>query len=247
MVIRSISQKLKSNIIRKVIKKVFNFYTSRITIYPELLKILKTDKILILAPHADDESIGCGGLLLKYASQCEVLCLTDGRNGDIAIESNLMIDIRKKEFESVMVKLKVKAFRLLGIEDTKLENNYNIFKNIEFENYDYICIPNNLDQHPDHKAVAKHIQKAFLENKISNRVHIIMYEVWNALPLPNFYTDISYITEEKKELINMYHSQIKHIDYAEKILSLNQYRGMIAGKNSIEAYFILDIKSFSSI
>jgi LmbE family N-acetylglucosaminyl deacetylase len=157
--LNKIKQKLKGNIVKKVIKKIFNFYNKMETIYPEPLNIKKTDKILILAPHADDESIGCGGLLLKYASQCDVIFLTDGRYGDVNIEPSEMIEIRKKEFESVMIKLKVNNFSLLGIEDTKLESNYNIFKSINFNGYDYICMPNNLDQHPDHKAVTKHIKK----------------------------------------------------------------------------------------
>ena len=31
-----------------------------------LLELNPDDKCLVIAPHADDESIGCGGLLLKY-------------------------------------------------------------------------------------------------------------------------------------------------------------------------------------
>jgi len=242
--LKKIKQKLKGNIAKKVIKKIFNFYNKLETIYPEPLEIKATDKILILAPHADDESIGCGGLLLKYASQCDVIFLTDGRYGDKDIEPIKMIEIRKKEFESVMHKLSVNNFILLDIEDTKLEDNYPIFKTIDFNNYDYICIPNNLDQHPDHKTVTKHIKKAYLENNINKGIKILMYEVWGALPLPNFYTDISDKIKDKKEIINMYHSQIKHIDYATKITSLNEYRGMIASKKSVEAYFVIRVEDF---
>jgi|SaaInl8_200m_RNA_FD_contig_91_134993_length_5554_multi_5_in_0_out_0_3 LmbE family N-acetylglucosaminyl deacetylase len=245
--LRKIKQKLKGNIVKKIIKKIFNFYNKLETIYPEPLDIKESDKILILAPHADDESIGCGGLLLKYASQCDVIFLTDGRHGDIDIEPSKMIEIRKKEFESVMNKLEVNHFSLLGVEDTKLGSNYNTFKEILFNEYNYICIPNNLDQHPDHKAVTKHMKKAFKENKINNKIKILMYEVWGTLPLPNFYTDISDSIENKKEIINMYHSQIKHIDYAGKITALNEYRGMIASKKSVEAYFILSVEDFESI
>ena len=43
----------------------------------------KTDKILIVSPHPDDETIGCGGLLAKYGPQCDILMLTDGRLGNI--------------------------------------------------------------------------------------------------------------------------------------------------------------------
>ena len=45
----------------------------------------------------------------------------------------------------------------------------------------------------------------------------------------------------------MYHSQVKHIDYAAKIASLNEYRGMTVNKKSIEAYFILNVDDFNDI
>lgn len=45
------------------------------------IKIKPDDKCLVIAPHADDESIGCGGLLLTYPQNFEVVVLTDGRRG----------------------------------------------------------------------------------------------------------------------------------------------------------------------
>ena len=66
-------------------KKLKRFWLNLINGYnlPNLPKIKKleirpTDKICILAPHADDESIGCGGLLALYGKQCDVVLLTDG-------------------------------------------------------------------------------------------------------------------------------------------------------------------------
>lgn len=38
-------------------------------------------KRLIVAPHADDEALGCGGLLAKYAHESTVLVLADKNDG----------------------------------------------------------------------------------------------------------------------------------------------------------------------
>ena len=50
------------------------------------LNINPKARILVLAPHADDETIGCGGFLLKYGKQCDVVLLTDGRYGDSSVD-----------------------------------------------------------------------------------------------------------------------------------------------------------------
>jgi len=236
---------LQGNIIKKLYKKVFNFYNNLDTIYPKELIIKPNEKILILAPHADDEVIGCGGLLLKYAKQCDVICLTDGRYGDQQLKQNEMIEIRKKEFVSVMQKLRVNDFNLLNIEDTKLKDSYDNFTNIDFKNYDYVFIPNHLDQHPDHKAVFSLLMQAYNENLINQNTKIAMYEVWGTLLLPNDYIDISNLEKEKRDIINIYQSQAKHIDYAMRILALNKYRGIMVGKDSIECYFTVSVQDVS--
>jgi len=242
MIVNSVKNRLQNGFIKKLYYKIFNFYNSIETIYPKELKFDNNNKILILAPHADDEVIGCGGLLLKYSKQCDVICLTDGRYGDRDIDIHNMIKIRKNEFISVMTKLNIKNFNFLEIEDTKLKYNYEVLNQISFNNYDYICIPNNLDQHPDHKVVFNHIQQAYKDKLIKKNIKIIMYEIWGTLPIVNYYIDISHIVQQKKEIINLYHSQIKYIDYATKILALNEYRGMIANKKYVEGYFIINIR-----
>ena len=46
------------------------------------INIKSNDKILIVAPHPDDECIGTGGILCKYHKQCTVIVLTDGALGN---------------------------------------------------------------------------------------------------------------------------------------------------------------------
>lgn len=45
----------------------------------KLLEISEKDRILILAPHPDDECIGAGGILARYPDLCRVVVLTDDR------------------------------------------------------------------------------------------------------------------------------------------------------------------------
>ena len=56
---------LKKIVFNKLLPKIYKFYLSINTKqYP--LTIGENESALLLAPHADDESIGAGGTLAKY-------------------------------------------------------------------------------------------------------------------------------------------------------------------------------------
>lgn len=207
----------------------------------------KNTRCLLLCPHPDDETFGCGGLLLQYPENFDIICLTDGRFGGHNQPEEEIIKIRKEEFKQCMNKLNITSFRFLDIKDRKLIYNYPVFESIEFDNYDYIFIPNYFDQHKDHKAVTTLLQKSFLSKKYKKSVRIVFYEVWAALAFPNYYVDISKIIEQKKELINIYSSQTKYVDFLEGICSLNRYRGILVNTKYAECFSILDIDTFMKL
>ncbi len=219
--------------LKKELRKIKSFFIKkRPFAYSSKWDIKPTDKICILAPHPDDETIACGGLLLLHAKQCDVICLTDGRYGDPTIEPMKMANIRKSEFVNVMHKLGVNKFENIGIEDSHLLDNKEKFEELRLQNYDYILIPSPNDSHPDHLAVAKMLKKTMY----GKQSQIVYYEVWNTLSNQTHYIDISDIVDQKRDMINMYKSQVKHIDYADRILSLNHYRGICHNVEFEEAY-----------
>lgn len=63
---------------------------------------------VILAPHMDDESLGCGGLLSKHAAECTVVTMTDSG------------PVRAAEFARAMEILGVTDSRHLSFPDTAL-------------------------------------------------------------------------------------------------------------------------------
>lgn len=68
------------------------------------LAIEENKKVLVVAPHPDDESIGCGGLLSMYGVQIDVMLLTDGRKGhdDGVIDDEKCASIREQEIRQDM-------------------------------------------------------------------------------------------------------------------------------------------------
>lgn len=240
------------NIIKKLLFKntVYNFskIAASINLKPIELDLKETDKCLCLAPHADDESIGMGGVLSLYPKNFDVILLTDGKKGIKDLGTDEVTKIREEEFKSAMQVAGIENFSCLRAPDKKLLNSYNLFITIDISKYNYIFIPNIIDQHPDHKAVGI-LLKQLIKNgtKIKPGLKICFYEVWSALGLVNAYVNISDVLGNKKNMINCYKSQTAQKDYEYHALGLNQYRGMLKDKKYVEAFCILELSDFEKV
>ncbi len=218
------------------------------SVLPKPICVNADTRLLILAPHSDDESIGCGGLLATYPDHCEVVCLTDGARGDPNIPAHQLIAMRESELANSMALAGVQNFRYLGIPDQSLTDAYTRFSDLSVANVDMIFIPNFLDQHPDHKAVTWLLQRLLREKAHRSSLQIAFYEVWGTLPVWNGFVDLdAALRAKKKVMIDCFVSQTKHIDYAHRIDCLNVYRGISVGKPAVEAYLILSVDDFFNI
>lgn len=196
----------------------------------------KKDRILIVAPHPDDETIGCGGLLSMYGKQCDILMLTDGRHcyDDRVIDENTVIKTRQSETKAAMKLVGVKNIYFLNIEDSKLSSN--IFKVMKFDisKYSYIFVPNRNEAQSDHKIVLGIFRMMKLLQR--SKAQIYEYEVWTALRNPTWILDISKVIDTKKKMIKKYKSQLEIKNYYDSTIGLNSYRGLAYNYKFGEAY-----------
>lgn len=202
------------------------------------------DKCLLLSPHFDDETFGCGGLLIKNPENFDIICLTDSAKCYDNCAENELNEIRKKEFFSVMETLGITSFKFLDIPDGELINHYMMFSQINIEAYDFIFLPNYYDDHKDHKAVTIMLQKLLSEKKYKKTVKFCFYEIWSALVVPNYFVDITKIIEQKRKLISIYRSQLEKCNFIKAVLSLNTYRGVLVNVGWAEMYTVVDLKTF---
>ena len=193
-------------------------------------------KVLIIAPHPDDESIGMGGFLEKYAEKCEILLLTNGAFGNPELGKEKTIEVRRQEFEEVMEHLGVKKYYMLGIADKEAKKHLSVLKPYLTNEYDYIFIPSRDDIHQDHGCIYKYVNKIVKRRRLKGI--IVEYEVWSPLRNPNYFLDISDCFKEKEITIQKYVSQIRRTQYDWGSLGLNMYRGMMSGYRYAEAYYI---------
>lgn len=212
------------------------------------LSLKSTDKLVVLAPHSDDESIGCGGLLLQFAEQASVICLTNGAKGDPYMSRDLLISTREQELRNALASAGVEKVSFLGIEDQTLTEDKTAFSRLDLTSADWIFLPNFLDQHPDHKAVTIQLQALLRDKGYVPNLKIAFYEIWGTLPVWNAYVELNQDRwQQKQAMIGCFKSQIKQIDYARRIYGLHVYRGIAVGQEAVEAYLVLDVDDFLAI
>lgn len=236
----------KNFLYQKLMRRIFKTYLS-VKFGVKEFEIDEKTKCLCLSPHQDDESIGMGGTLAKYNKNFTVICLTNGAKGLKSLPKKEAVKIRCEEFDSALSKASISDYKILDIEDRALIDNYEKFSSIDIKSYDYIFIPNLIDQHKDHKAVAIHLRKLLEEKKHKEKLKICMYEVWATLALPNKSVDIEEQIEIKKAMIQSYKSQIEQRDYFTPIIGLSMYRAQQLNKKYVEDFTLLKVDEFKKL
>lgn len=240
------------NFIKKIL---FNKFTvkyphllAKINLKPTEFCINPNSKCLCLCPHPDDESIGMGGFLSKFKDNFDVILLTDGRKGIAEKSAEEVTQIRENEFSNAMKIAGIENFKFLRIPDKKLLDNMEKFKTIDISEYDYIFIPNFIDQHPDHKACGILLNELIKSGaKTKKSLQICFYEVWATLGFVNSFCDITDFIENKRKMIASYPSQTSQKNYEYHAIGLNQYRGMLKDKQFVEAFCTMEVKNFEKM
>ncbi len=220
------------------------------TTYPDIIDKPPGSVVLVLAPHPDDDVIGCGATLYKHhiaGDAITVVYLTDGRKGDSTYlnEEDLVIE-RKHEAERAVKIIGVNNVVFLNQRDQQLKKNrklidqvIDLFDNIKPE---VVYLPFFLDNHPDHIAT-NDIFVAACQKK-EYEFDCYAYEIWTPL-IPNRVIDISLYIQIKIDALNQHKTQLKHINYTEKIKGLNSYRSItVPNATYVEAFFYSKVKEY---
>jgi LmbE family N-acetylglucosaminyl deacetylase len=187
-------------------------------------------RVLVLAPHIDDDIIGCGGCLRKHAvagDEIKIIYFAD------------CTPERIKEAEAAAGVIGTRHLEFLGYGSKTLMDNDDIAERLAGLIRDYgpdiIYLPSFLDRHNDHLAV-NHIF-SLLTMKHDYRFLVYAYEVWSTL-VPNLIVDISSEIEKKREALRCFKSQIIRNDWVEAAAALNRYRGITSGAGAYAEGFI---------
>ncbi len=221
---------------KRILNRIYNPFLQT-NIKPQELKFTNKEKCLVIAPHPDDESIGCGGIMKLFPDNFDVISLTHGNKDDI----------RYSEMHEAMDFAGINNLIMLNLPDKNIISEKKIFNQIDISKYDYIFLPYIFDQHKDHKAVSILLSEKLKDKKFKSNLKIAYYEVWSTINMPQYYVNITKVIEDKKKMINFHKSQVATKNYAEKILGLNSYRGLLRNLGAVESFSILNVKDFQNI
>lgn len=208
-------------------------------------------KILVIAPHPDDELIGLGGTLRLHVlnkDTVKVVYIADGSMGfprnyrPTHREKQEMADKRELEAREGMEAVGVSDLIFLEYKDGKFFVNDNVLKYmIQLLNNmkpDIIYIPYFFDSNRDHQQTLNMMMQTLEQSKLSTK--IAMYEVWEPL-IANFIVGIDKVASTKEEALKIHKSQLNSINYLYSAMGISAYRGAIneAGDYA-EAFLVLD-------
>ena len=219
-------------------------------------------RVMVIAPHPDDETLGVGGTIAKYSAQCaEVFVLiVSGHLPPLYSRE----DYNKTVFEakSAFELLDVAQSEFLEIPATMIDDQPRHEVNEEISRVVNDFDPNIVfcpypDRHVDHRLVFDSVMVATRPVGVGRNIEIVAtYETlsethWNAPHIepnftPNWVVDISNHIEKKLDALRCYKSQISDFPgprSIEAVEALAKFRGTQAGFGYGEGFHIVRMVS----
>ncbi len=192
---------------------------------------LRGERLLVLAPHPDDEAIGCGGLIAQHLRESRTVHIAVATNG--AEAGNF--EIREEESRRGVALLGSQAtLEFFRFQDRALKTHSReladrIGELLVSIQPDLILVPSPIEIHPDHLALAQTFceliqthDELFAALAVAT---VAFYEVSQPFR-PNTIVDISDAAVVKWNAIDAHSSQTAVRDYAAYARGLNAYRSM---------------------
>lgn len=210
---------------------------------PRVLDLGAAQRVLVFAPHPDDESIGCGGTLALLAPRCKVkvVLITDGSGaGELPPGA---AETRQSEFKNALHALGVGEYLCLGEPDGNFQDTPEfrgkITALLEYERPNWVMLPSPLDYHRDHVRAAVVLSE--LCRRTGSVEQLLFYEIWSPLPATHV-VDITSVLEKKRAAIQSHVTALACGDYLNAALGLNAYRSLYLPQASAprwaEAYWV---------
>lgn len=213
--------------------------------FTQALDAFPVRRVLVFAPHPDDEVFGCGGALrqlMQAGTTVRTIIATDGGHIPPAgLSRENYIERRRRESEQAATILGGYTLTFWDHQDRDLRYGERLVQDcllaIQESQADLVFAPSPFEVHPDHRALAMCVIEAVRRH---GACRLALYEVGQPIPRPNVLLDIGSVQADKQAAMQCFTSQLAQQDYAGQIEALNRYRAYhTPGAQAVEAFFLL--------
>lgn len=215
-------------------------------------------RVLVIAPHPDDETLGCGGTLLKHVAAGDSVSWVIVTKAYEPRWTSEVIERREQEIEQVSAaygfaqrfRLTFPAARLDTVPLEELLHSINEI--VATVKPDWIYTVHTGDIHSDHRVVFEATMSAVKSFGGSGVQRVLSYETissTDAMPpnattvfLPTVYCDITPFIERKLEIMSLYRGEVHPYPMPralESIRALARVRGATVATEYAEAFMLL--------
>jgi LmbE family N-acetylglucosaminyl deacetylase len=224
---------------------------------------VSADKALVIAPHFDDDVLGCGGLIAQLTaagSGVAVLFLTDGSGGDEEIE-NRQAYAERRHGEAI------RGLEILGVDDVEFldlpdgslathldEASAGIRRALIERRPDLLLAVSPIEISTDHRAAFAALYAVLaplrggtdLDAAVAD-LDILLYEA-NRPAFPDVLVDVSAEIDLVRQAIDAHESQLELHNYREWTLGLRSLRtvSLPPEVKAAEGYRRLSVRDFTT-
>jgi len=148
-----------------------------------------TRSCLVLAPHPDDETLGCGATIarkLEAGTSVQIVIATDGRHWPTLakVSADALVEIREEEARraGAILGLAHENITFLRFEDGRLGDNRRLLRDrlfaiLDKTNPEGIFVPSIIDTHSDHRALSE-LGRELVQARHDRFPLLYEYPVW---------------------------------------------------------------------
>lgn len=214
--------------------------------------------ILIVAPHPDDEILGCGGVIAKHVSEKDKVFSLIVSKGMKELYSDDQIQQTRNEARRAHSYLGIKETVFLDYPAPALDTVPNYMLSSDIRNFlinfdiNVLYIPHRGDIHQDHTKVYYSSLIAARPVSTPSVRKIFAYETlseteWSpptsdAVFIPNVFVNIERYLNSKIEAMKIYKSQLKNFPNPrsiESIIALSKFRGSTVMCSAAESFELI--------
>lgn len=215
--------------------------------------------ILFIAPHPDDETLGCGGAILRHKSKGDEInwLIVTAVTEDIGYAPEKIVE-RSMEIQKVSKAYEFSSVHQCGFPTTRLDviptsdiikKISNIFHEVK---PNVVYLPYRGDVHTDHHIVFDAVSSCLKWFRYPSVKRLLAYETLSETDAalnpdinafrPNVFMDISPFLENKIDIMKLYSGEMGTFPFPrseEAIRALASLRGAASGFKAAEAFILL--------